>query len=450
MKNINSKIIITGIFFAFFAFALPSSAAAQDGRFSNIYTKNQVKSFVDQLDKSSDRFRKDFDRYMDQSNLNGTTTERDFNDRIKRYSDAVEYLKDKFNGNNPWWNNRNNVQGVITNAQPVNSMMNNLSFANQLESQWRMLRDDINRLADTFDLQGINGGGWNSGGWGSGGWTGNGNAPSWSVGTWRWVQGNNRTMNIASNGRVTLQIDGMTTYGIINNDRLVISGNTSSVTRTGNGFRTYNQATGEVSDYVSTGNNGGWGNGGWGNGNGGWGNNNGNTSTPPSWARGTWYWTNGPDRRMVIDNNGRVTLYTGGNTSYGTYYNGVITLNGEQSTVSRSGNNITTYNRSSGETSNYTKSSNGWGNGGGWNGGGSTNAPSWIVGRFVWTNGADRTFLIESNGQVTLYLGNITQVGTYSNGTINLGGNVSTVTQTRNGFRTVNQQTGEVSDYRRQ
>lgn len=447
MKNISSKFIITGIFLAFFAFALPQSATAQEGRYVNTYSKNTVKGFIDQLDRSSKTFRKDFDRYMDQSNLNGTSTEDDFNNRVERYKEAVEYLKNKFNGNNPWWNNRTNVQGMISAAEQVNSMMNNLVFARQLESQWRILRDDINKLADTFDLQGINGGGWNGGGWNGGGWNGggNGNAPSWAVGTWRWVQGNNRTMNIASNGRVTLMINGETSYGTINNDRLTINGNTSSVTRTGNGFRTYNQITGEVSDYVLTGGNNG---GGWGNGNGGW-NGNGNTSTPPSWTQGTWYWTNGPDRRMVIDKNGRVTVYAGGTTIYGTYYKGAIMLNGERSTVTRNGNNITTYNQSSGETSNYSKNSNGWGNGGGWNGG-SFNTPSWLVGRFVWTNGSERTFVIESNGQVTLYLGTTTQVGTYSNGILSLGGNTSTVTQTRNGFRTVNQQTGEVSDYRRQ
>lgn len=440
MKNISSKFIITGIFLAFFALALPHLATAQEGRYVNTYSKNQIKGFVDQLERSSKTFRKDFDRYMDQSNLNGTSTEDDFNDRVERYKDAVEYLKSKFNGNNPWWNNRTNVQGMITAAQPVNSMMNNLVFARQLESQWRMLRDDINKLADTFDLPGINGGGWaGGGGWnGGGGWTGTGNAPSWAVGTWRWVQGSNRTMSIAANGRVTLFIDGFTTYGTINNDRLMISGNPSRVTRTGNGFRTYNEITGEVSDYVQTGGNTG----------GGW-NGAGNISNPPGWTQGTWYWTNGPDRRMVIDKNGRVTLYTAGMTTYGTYYKGIITLNGEQSTVTRNGNNITTYNRSTGETSNYSKNNTGW-NGGGWNGGGSANLPSWIVGRFVWTNGPGRTFLIDSNGQVTLYLGTVTQVGTYANGVLNVGGSTSTVTQIRNGFRTVNQQTGEVSDYRKQ
>ena len=96
MKNISSKFIITGISLAFFAFALPQSATAQEGRYVNTYSKNTVKGFIDQLDRSSKTFRKDFDRYMDQSNLNGTSTEDDFNNRVERYKEAVEYLKNKF------------------------------------------------------------------------------------------------------------------------------------------------------------------------------------------------------------------------------------------------------------------------------------------------------------------------------------------------------------------
>ncbi|MEQ1921957.1 MAG: hypothetical protein ABL952_05570, partial [Pyrinomonadaceae bacterium] len=133
MKNINSKLIITGIFLAFFAFALPQTTPAQEGRYVNTYSKNQVKAFVDQLERSSKAFKKDFDRSLDQSNLRNTESGKDFKERLERYKDSVEHLKDKFNGINPWWQNRFNVQDMLGYAEPVNSMMNNLSFARQLE-----------------------------------------------------------------------------------------------------------------------------------------------------------------------------------------------------------------------------------------------------------------------------------------------------------------------------
>ena len=41
--------------------------------------------------------------------------------------------------------------------------MNNATFRRNLERQWNRLRNDINKLADTYDLPGLNGGGWNGG-----------------------------------------------------------------------------------------------------------------------------------------------------------------------------------------------------------------------------------------------------------------------------------------------
>ena len=76
---------------------------------------------------------------------------------------------------------------------------------------------------------------------------------------------------------------------------------------------------------------------------------------PPDWARGTWYWTNGPDRQMTIGSNGRITLFTAGQTTYGTYWKGLIYLDGNTSTITKVGNNIRTYNQSTGETSDYSR-----------------------------------------------------------------------------------------------
>jgi hypothetical protein len=47
-------------------------------------------------------------------------------------------------------------------------MMRNEAYARQLERQWRGLRRDINKLADTYELTELQGG--NQGGGGGGGW----------------------------------------------------------------------------------------------------------------------------------------------------------------------------------------------------------------------------------------------------------------------------------------
>lgn len=269
-------------------------------------------------------------------------------------------------------------------------------------------------------------------------------APDWARGTWYWTNGPDRSMTIANDGRITLVTAGTTTYGVYNKGKIYLNGNASSITQVGNNIRTYNESTGETSDYArnpwsgnNNGNNGNW--------------NNNKKQAPPTWARGTWYWTNGPDRTMTINGDGQITLLTAGQTSYGRYWKNKIYLDGITSTMTQSGNNIRTYNETTGETSDY--SHNRWNNGNGngnWNGngnGGMEAPPDWARGTWYWTNGPDRRLTIDNNGRITLYTAGQTTSGRYWKGYIYLDGNRSTVTKNGNKIRTYNETTGESSDY---
>lgn len=190
--------------------------------------------------------------------------------------------------------------------------------------------------------------------------------------------------------------------------------------------------------------------GGW-TGGGGWGG-SGGANRPPSWAVGTWYWNSGNARVLTIGNDGRISVNSSGNIQNGWYSNGTINIDYEQSTISRSGNNIRTYNRVTGEYSNYTKR----GGGGGWNpgfpgnpGGGAQRPPSWLVGTWYWNGGRDRIVTVSSNGQVTVNSRGSMQYGTYNNGVLIIEGERSPVSQSGSQMRTYNQATGEYSNYRK-
>lgn len=185
----------------------------------------------------------------------------------------------------------------------------------------------------------------------------------------------------------------------------------------------------------------GGGGGGWpGNPGGGWGN------RPPNWAIGTWYWTNGSNRTMVINSNGTVSVNNQGRYSHGTYRNGRITLDGVASTVTRTGSGIRTNNLNSGEVSDYSRNQWGGGGGGGWG-----SAPSWAIGNWRWVQGSGRFMTITSDGRVTVNNQGRTTYGNFNgSNSFTLDGITSTVSQNGNRLRTVNQSSGEVSDYRRQ
>jgi len=307
-------------------------------RYRNVYSRADVDNFVRNLEASSDTFARDF------KSAGGTTS----NERrtVDRFENAVDRLRSRFNNTNTWWQSRNAVQTMMTEAQQVNTMMRNEAYARQLERQWRGLRRDINKLADTYELTELQGGNYGGGG-GGGMYPGDrpSNAarpPDWAVGTWYWVEGPNRSFTIDRGGTVR-EHTGSFGEGYWDRGGIILNGNLSTVTRTRDGIRTYNSTTGETSNYTR-------GNGGVGVGGG-----EGTTSRPPSWARGTWVWVQDPIRQFTIDDSGRVVENIGGRISYGTYYNDVITLNGSTSTVTRTRNGIRTYNQSTGETSDYVR-----------------------------------------------------------------------------------------------
>lgn len=330
------------ITFAGLSILVLSNQGNAQGRYANVYSKSQVGAIIKRAEDSSDKFRTDFRRQMNNNNNLSSSQRAEFNGYVANCEEALDRLRSRFNSENNWWNTRNQVQDAINSSQQVNTMMNVLPFRRNLESQWNRLRDDINKLADTFDLPGLNGGGWNGGGWNGGGQTST--PPSWAQGTFYSTNGTNITLTIARNGRVTVINGGQTFYGTYYRNNITVNSDISTVSRNGNNIRTYNRSTGQTTDYSRNG---------WGGGTGpGWG--GGNTSTPPSWAQGTFY-SPGRAITVTINRNGQVTAITGGQTFYGTYYNGLITLNNDVSTVSRNGNGISTYNQNTGQNTNYRR-----------------------------------------------------------------------------------------------
>lgn len=362
MKNQKTfTAILTGAFFAIAAIVMPMSANAQL-RYQNQYSKAQVGQTISRLESSSTTFRYEFDRAMDNSNLNGTSTEDRYNRDVKNYADSLTRLRREFNRNNSWWQVRNDVQGVIGQATTVNTWMNNLNFRRNIERQWNQMRNDVNTLADTFDLQGLEGGGWNGGnnggGWNGGnnggGWNGNGqtsNPPNWARGTFYGTapDGSQITLTLSNNGQVTAMINGSPSYGTYYRNSININGARARVTQQGNGLRTTRNDNGEVINYYRDG----FGN----NNGGGW--NGGNIGNRPSnWAIGSFTAQNpqnGGTIYLTVSNDGQVTVNMDGNMSYGTLSGNTLNINGATATVSRNGNGIRTTRNDNGERINYRR-----------------------------------------------------------------------------------------------
>ncbi len=333
-KNVLSTIIIS------LCIAAGVASVSAQGRYASVYSRADVDNFVRSLEDSSDVFSRAF------NDAGGTSTaERRV---VSRFENAVDQLRRNFNGGNNWWNSRNNVQGIMNEARQVNVMMNNDRFARRLEMQWRNLRRDINKLADTYDLPELAGQRGDGGGippiGGGGGFGQTSRPPTWARGTFYATSGPQITMTIEANGRISLSNQGQIYYGRYYRGQMYLNNDVSTVARSGNGIRTYNRNSGETTMYSRDGYGGGDG-----------GDTDGPVSTPPTWARGTFYSTNGSNIMMSIGSDGRVSVTNTGQVYYGRYYSGRIYLNNDVSTVSRNGRGIRTYNQNNGETTDYRR-----------------------------------------------------------------------------------------------
>lgn len=429
-----NRLFNTALLIVLTTIAFSSLVVAQQNR----YSKRQVSDIIAKLEKSSNTFRRDFDKYLDQSSLNGTNEEDRVNRIVRNYETALDKLRRDFDVSDNWWQSRNNVRSVMDEARAVNAMMNNLSFARKLENQWRNMRRDVNSLADTYDLSGLS-------------TDGKGDVPSWALGTWfaRNPQNNGTIqMTINQTGAVTVEFGANTaSFGRLNGTRLEIDGIDARIQRNGNdGLTTIRSDNGERIDYYRNNNGGNWNN-----------NNNWGTGRPQKWAVGTWYARNpqtGGTITMVVNSNGQVTItMDNGSISYATLDDDRLNNNGITARVTRINDGIRTTRNDNGERIDYFR--NNPNPNGNWNNNNNQmgDVPDWAVGTFYGRNpqnGGNITLTVQKNGSVTVNMDGQISYGTMYKTTFTLNGDTARVTKISNGFRMTNDRNGERIDYRRQ
>ncbi|MER3429740.1 MAG: hypothetical protein C4324_01625 [Blastocatellia bacterium] len=350
MKKLSIGKLVTLLLAAIGILFVSGGDAAAQGRYVGQLSRSEVDNIIRQLEDSGDEFRRDFLRELDRSSLSGSQ-KRAYRNQVDLFENATNRLRSDFDRQNSWWESRNQVRNLINSAIPLNNTMNSIAFRQRIERQWNRLRNDINKLADTYDLPGIAGGGWNGGGWNPG-FPGNpGNAimpPSWAQGTFYGTapNGSQIILTIGSDGSVIAFMNGNRSYGsFTRGNMLVIDGNTSKVFRTNVGINTVSTMNGEtivysrnISGSENPGNPGG--------------------GNVPSWAIGTFRGRSPVDGTWItvtIGNNGNVAVNINGNVSYGSLDGTTLNINGATSTIYRRGNGIRTVSNTDGQTIDYQR-----------------------------------------------------------------------------------------------
>jgi hypothetical protein len=134
--------------------ALPRPCAAQDANRDTIMSPTDVGSVVDRVQRQTGSFKEEFDKAISHSMMDGTQLEENAKHRADDLHNAASKLGDVFHDkkdkNNPAV--RDQVDRTVAAASELNRVMVAHRFTEKLQSDWDVLRGELNGLAGMYQL----------------------------------------------------------------------------------------------------------------------------------------------------------------------------------------------------------------------------------------------------------------------------------------------------------
>ena len=155
MRNRIVRLTAAAMATAFVVLCSSSPTLAQwDQRYWNRMRKTDVEKIIARLERNANDFRRDLDRWLDNSRMDGTRRENEYNARVRAFEQATNRLRAEFDRRDKWWETRDQVKAVLETAKPVAEMMRRggRRYSRDLENQWWTLRRQLNNLAITYRL----------------------------------------------------------------------------------------------------------------------------------------------------------------------------------------------------------------------------------------------------------------------------------------------------------
>lgn len=112
--------------------------------------RGNVRETIRQLETDTDRFKSSLDRALDNSPLNGTRTEDEINGYVKNFETATDRLRDRAEDQDyaPGL-----AREVLNRGRAINVFMRTHRLGGAAESDWAIVRNDLNRLAHGYNIR---------------------------------------------------------------------------------------------------------------------------------------------------------------------------------------------------------------------------------------------------------------------------------------------------------
>ncbi len=128
-------------------FALPRPAPAQDRP-----RGEHIGRVIADCDARADEFQHMFRRALEHSGYRGTLSQADLDRHADALSRAMRRVRVAWNRDRDPRRTRRFVEEAIDVSRDINRVMNNNRFHRELHERWDALRQDLNRLAEAFEL----------------------------------------------------------------------------------------------------------------------------------------------------------------------------------------------------------------------------------------------------------------------------------------------------------
>lgn len=130
------------------------SHAQWDQRYWNRLSKRDVERVIANLERNANEFRRDLDRWLDNSRMDGTEREDYYNSKVRVFEEATNRLRAEFDRRDKWWETRDQVRDVLNAAKPISDFMRRPRRrpSQTLSNHWWHLRKELNKLATTYRL----------------------------------------------------------------------------------------------------------------------------------------------------------------------------------------------------------------------------------------------------------------------------------------------------------
>lgn len=110
-------------------------------------TNRQMQTLLDRLEIRTDNFRREIDRSLDNSRVDGTRYEENVAEFVTSFENATDELKNNFAARN---STVADVQEILDQAMFINEFMRNNRVSVQAQNQWNLIRTDLNTLAGYY------------------------------------------------------------------------------------------------------------------------------------------------------------------------------------------------------------------------------------------------------------------------------------------------------------